>query len=60
MPVPKKKTTSGKRGQRRSHDRLDPTANSACPNCGEPRQPHRVCPSCGQYKETQALEVEEA
>jgi large subunit ribosomal protein L32 len=20
-----------------------------CPNCKEPKLPHRVCPSCGQY-----------
>ncbi|MBI5814053.1 MAG: 50S ribosomal protein L32 [Nitrospinae bacterium] len=60
MPVPKKKTTRGKRGNRRSHDGIAAPANSACPNCGEPKQPHRVCPACGQYKEMQALEVEEA
>ncbi len=21
-----------------------------CPNCGEPRIPHRICSSCGFYK----------
>ncbi|MBI4666882.1 MAG: 50S ribosomal protein L32 [Nitrospinae bacterium] len=60
MPVPKKKTTRGKRGQRRSHDRINAPSFSACPNCGAARQPHRVCQVCGHYAEAQVLEAEEA
>lgn len=29
---------------------------SSCPNCGEPRMPHRVCMSCGQYDGQQIVE----
>ncbi|RLD96412.1 MAG: 50S ribosomal protein L32, partial [Aquificota bacterium] len=32
---------------------------SICPNCQEPKLPHRVCPHCGFYKDRQVLEVEE-
>lgn len=28
-----------------------------CPNCGEPRIPHRVCMSCGQYGGKTVVEV---
>lgn len=60
MPVPKKKTTRGKRGQRRSHDRLDAPAFSTCSNCGALRRPHRVCQACGHHNDTPVLQVEEA
>lgn len=29
----------------------------ACPNCGEPRIPHRVCMSCGHYRDEQIFET---
>jgi len=28
-----------------------------CPNCDEPKVPHRLCMSCGQYKSRQVLEI---
>jgi large subunit ribosomal protein L32 len=60
MPVPKKKTTRGRRGLRRSHDRLDAPAFSNCSNCGAARRPHRVCQACGHYNDKPVLQVEEA
>ncbi len=30
----------------------------ACPNCDQPRLPHRVCPNCGFYKGRTAVAVE--
>jgi large subunit ribosomal protein L32 len=32
---------------------------STCPNCGEPKLPHRVCLSCGYYGKKQILEIGE-
>ena len=28
-----------------------------CPNCGEPKAPHRVCMACGHYRDEQVVEV---
>jgi large subunit ribosomal protein L32 len=49
MAVPKKKISSSRRGQRRSHDTLKTTNTAECPNCGEPKRPHHVCAACGHY-----------
>jgi large subunit ribosomal protein L32 len=32
----------------------------ACPDCGEPRIPHRVCMSCGSYGGEKIIEVARA
>lgn len=50
MAVPKKKTSKSKRDTRRAHDALTAPGISLCPQCKEPKQPHRVCASCGTYK----------
>ncbi len=57
-PLPKRKSTSGRRDRRRSHDALKARNIVACPNCGEPRLPHRVCPKCGFYQGREVLNVE--
>lgn len=55
MGVPKKRTSSQKRDQRRAHWKLTPPNVSECPNCSAPVLPHRVCAACGQYGGKQAL-----
>lgn len=50
MAVPKGKTSKSKRDMRRAHDYLNAPALSVCPQCKEPKAPHRACPSCGTYK----------
>jgi large subunit ribosomal protein L32 len=50
MAVPKKKTSKSKRDMRRAHDALQVPGMSLCPQCKEPKQPHRACPACGYYK----------
>jgi len=30
---------------------------SLCPECGQPKAPHRVCPHCGYYKDKEVIEV---
>ncbi|HNX45763.1 MAG: 50S ribosomal protein L32 [Anaerolineaceae bacterium] len=57
-PLPKRKHTSGRRDRRRSHDALKARNSVACPNCGEPRLPHRVCPKCGYYQGREVLSIE--
>lgn len=52
MANPKRKISKSKRDKRKSvwMRKLTSTSFSTCPNCGEPKLPHRVCPSCGYYK----------
>lgn len=58
MAVPKKRTSSMKKRQRRSHQALKVPNVIACPKCNEPVLPHHVCPACGHYKGRQILEGE--
>jgi large subunit ribosomal protein L32 len=60
MPtVPKRRTSRARKNKRRSHDALALPARAACPQCGEPRQPHRICGNCGQYAGRTVLETDE-
>lgn len=58
MAVPKGKTTRTKRDQRRSHWKGAPPTYAVCPQCRQPKLPHRVCANCGYYGGRQAVEVE--
>jgi large subunit ribosomal protein L32 len=59
MAVPKRRTSRSKRDKRRAHDALAPPARSRCPQCKEPKLPHRVCPNCGTYRGREVIETEE-
>jgi len=52
MPVPKKRLTKRRQGNRRSqaHGKLKPISLATCSNCGAPVAAHRVCATCGFYK----------
>lgn len=56
MAVPRKKTTTSKRGSRRSHDKLKGSAYVEDKSSGELRRPHHIDPSTGQYRGRQVLE----
>jgi large subunit ribosomal protein L32 len=60
MAVPKKKISTSRRGQRRSHDALKPAAYAECQNCGELKRPHHVCPACGYYNDREVSEPSDA
>ncbi|MEW6278278.1 MAG: 50S ribosomal protein L32 [Candidatus Eremiobacterota bacterium] len=49
MPNPKYKTSRSKTRRRRSHLALKIPNVTRCPQCKEPKLPHRVCLSCGTY-----------
>ncbi|HLL87057.1 MAG TPA: 50S ribosomal protein L32 [Thermoleophilaceae bacterium] len=49
MAVPKQKQSHARTHKRRSQHRITPPGVRACPQCGEPRLPHRVCGVCGTY-----------
>jgi large subunit ribosomal protein L32 len=59
MPNPKRRHSAQRRGKRRTHDALRKTTLAECPNCHEPKLPHRACPHCGQYKGREIVEVAE-
>lgn len=60
MPNPKRRHSKARRDSRRAHDHLKSPGLSLCPNCQEPKQPHRVCPHCGYYKGRPVMAVDEA
>ena len=49
MAVPKRKTSKARRDKRRANWKLTVPGLIACPQCHEPKMPHRVCPECGIY-----------
>lgn len=60
MPVPKRKTSRAVRDSRRNNNKpfKQATSLSECPQCHQPKMPHRVCPSCGYYKGHEVVETE--
>lgn len=56
MAVPKKKTSSSRRNQRRAHDFLKTVSHTECQNCGETIRPHHICSACGHYGTKQIIE----
>jgi large subunit ribosomal protein L32 len=60
MPNPKRRHSKSRRDMRRAHDHLQSPGLSTCPNCTEPKLPHRVCPRCGFYKGKAVIAVNEA
>jgi large subunit ribosomal protein L32 len=59
MPNPKRRHSKRRTSARRTHDSLTRVILAECPNCHEPKLPHRVCPSCGKYKGREVIEVVE-
>lgn len=60
MAVPKKKQSTTRRNKRRAnHDRMTAPNVVFCPQCSEPKLPHRVCPSCGHYAGREVVHIPE-
>ena len=60
MAVPKKKISTSRRGQRRSHDSLVGSAYEECQECGELKRPHHVCGECGHYNGREVVDASAA
>jgi large subunit ribosomal protein L32 len=58
MPNPKRRHSKARTGKRRAHDAIKRPILAECPNCHEPKLPHRACPHCGQYHGRAIVEVE--
>ncbi|SNX55570.1 50S ribosomal protein L32 [Thermoanaerobacterium sp. RBIITD] len=59
MPVPKRRTSKARRDKRRHSYNLSAPAYVLCPQCHEPKMPHRVCINCGYYDGKEVIKVEE-
>jgi large subunit ribosomal protein L32 len=59
MAVPKRKVSRMKRGNRRSHDKLQAPAYIEDKDSGELRRPHHIDLKTGRYRGRQVLEVKE-
>jgi large subunit ribosomal protein L32 len=61
VPVPKRRTTPGKRNMRRAnHDKVAAPNLVPCSNCSAPSLPHRVCAACGFYGKRAVLQKKDA
>ena len=50
MAVPKRKTSQARTsGRKAANMKKVATGTSVCPQCHEPKLPHRVCPNCNYY-----------
>lgn len=58
MANPKHRTSKSKRDMRRSHWKLSIPAFAECPQCHQPKLPHRACPNCGYYKDREVIKIE--
>jgi large subunit ribosomal protein L32 len=58
MAVPKKKQSKTRTRKRAANWKATTPPYSACPQCRQPKLPHRVCANCGYYAGRQAIDVE--
>ena len=49
-PLPKKKHTRARKGNRAAHHAIGLPTLVHCARCDTRIPPHRVCPECGNYK----------
>jgi large subunit ribosomal protein L32 len=59
MANPKRKHSKSRRDKRRANWKLAAPAFSVCPQCKQPKPPHRVCPNCGSYNGKEIIATEE-
>lgn len=55
MANPKRRHSKARTGKRRSTWTLTAPGYGPCPQCREPKLPHRVCPECGYYDGRQII-----
>lgn len=57
MALPKKRHSKARGRRRRTHWKVSLGNLVPCPQCKEPKLPHRICAVCGSYKGRQVVEV---
>ncbi|MGI6148878.1 MAG: 50S ribosomal protein L32 [Firmicutes bacterium] len=58
MAVPKRRHSKARTSTRRSQWKISAVQTRLCPQCHEPRLPHRACPNCGTYQGREVIQVE--
>lgn len=58
MAVPKRKKSRSRTRSRRSQWQGATPSYSECPQCHQPKLPHKVCKNCGYYAGREAIELE--
>jgi large subunit ribosomal protein L32 len=59
MANPTSRHSRSRKGKRRANWKITASGHALCPECQEPKLPHRVCMSCGVYNGKTVLEVVE-
>lgn len=57
-PLPKRKISRRRKGNRRAHDALTLRHLVKCENCDAYKPAHQVCPECGKYNEHTVFVIE--
>ncbi|MAG20865.1 MAG: 50S ribosomal protein L32 [Candidatus Marinimicrobia bacterium] len=50
MALPKRKHSKARSKKRRTHWKTKSPTLHTCPQCNQPKMPHRACPNCGYYR----------
>jgi large subunit ribosomal protein L32 len=58
MPNPKRRHSHARKNKRRTHQGIEARQLGECPNCHDPKPPHRACPNCGYYRGRPVIAVE--
>jgi large subunit ribosomal protein L32 len=58
MATPKRKKGRAPTRHRASQWKADPPTYAECPQCHQPKLPHRVCGTCGYYAGREVIEIE--
>jgi large subunit ribosomal protein L32 len=59
MAVPKRKKGRAVTNARRSSHTIEAKNIQECPQCHDPKLPHRVCGSCGYYDGKEVIVIED-
>ena len=59
MALPKGRQSRARSRRRRTHYKALKVTTSNCPQCSQPKMPHRACPNCGYYKGRPILSASE-
>jgi len=57
VPLPKKRHSKARGRKRRTHWKIRSANLIPCPQCKQPKLPHRVCAVCGYYDGRQVMEI---